>query len=115
MNRSEPPLGQSAATVLQRCSKESALDGVGRGVVYARQDVRVGVERRPDPRDGRARIVVSTEAGRRGIAAAAGILAGAEAGLAERMGEERLGSLVVMLEELGSVLAHTSNPSEVQE
>lgn len=69
------------------------------------------VERRPDPRDGRARIVVPTEAGRRGIAAAAGILAEAEADLAGRMGEERLGSLLAMLEELTDLLAQaTSSP-----
>lgn len=69
------------------------------------------VERRPDPRDGRARIVVPTEMGRGGIAAAARILAETEADLAERMGEEKLGSLVSMLEELSALLA----PCQVEE
>jgi MarR family transcriptional regulator, temperature-dependent positive regulator of motility len=68
------------------------------------------VERRPDPRDGRARIVVPTESGRGGIATAAGLLAEVEAELAERMGEERLESLVAMLGELGDLLAQTGSP-----
>ena len=69
------------------------------------------VERRPDPRDGRARIVVPTEAGRGGIAAAAGLLAKTEADLEERMGEEKLESLVVLLEELGAVLSGSVSSS----
>jgi len=62
------------------------------------------VERRPDPRDGRAKIVAPTEAGRRGIAAAAGRLAEIEADLRERMGKERLEELADSLEELADLL-----------
>ena len=67
------------------------------------------VERRPDPRDGRARIVLPTEAGRRGIATAAGLLAETEAGLAQRMGEEKLETLVALLEELSTLLAQATS------
>lgn len=69
------------------------------------------VERRPDPRDGRARIVVPTEAGREGIAAAAGLLAETEADLAERLGKEKLDSLVALLEELSILLAQAKSSS----
>ena len=73
------------------------------------------VERRPDPRDRRARIVVPTEAGRGGVAAAAGILADTEADLAERMGEERLESLVALLEELSTLLAQATSSSGIRQ
>jgi MarR family transcriptional regulator, temperature-dependent positive regulator of motility len=73
------------------------------------------VERRPDPRDGRARIVVPTEAGRGGIAAAAGILAEMEADMAERMGEEKLESLVDLLEELSTLLAQATSSSGIRQ
>ena len=63
------------------------------------------VERRPDPRDRRARIVVPTEAGRRGIGVAVELVAGVEEALAERMGEERLEGLAGALEELAALLA----------
>jgi MarR family transcriptional regulator, temperature-dependent positive regulator of motility len=69
------------------------------------------VERRPDPRDGRARIVVPTEAGREGIAAAAGLLAETEADLAERLGKEKLDSLVALLEDLSILLAQAKSSS----
>jgi MarR family transcriptional regulator, temperature-dependent positive regulator of motility len=72
------------------------------------------VERRPDPRDGRARIVVPTEAGREGIAAAAGLLAETEADLAERLGKEKLGSLVALLEELSILLAQAKSYSGIR-
>src|SRR5215212_8107329 len=52
------------------------------------------VERRADPRDGRAKIVVPTEKGRRGIEAAAERIAEIEAELEGRMGNERLEDLV---------------------
>ena len=58
------------------------------------------VARRPDPRDGRAKIVVSTQKGRRGIEAAAERLAEIEAELAGRMGSERLEELIALLAEL---------------
>ena len=63
------------------------------------------VERRPDPRDRRAKIVVYTEAGRRGIGVAAELVAKMEADLAERMGEGRLEELAGSLEELANLLA----------
>jgi DNA-binding MarR family transcriptional regulator len=62
------------------------------------------VERRPDPRDGRAKIVVPTEAGWRGIGAAAERLAEIEDALAGRMGEARFEGLVEALEELTALL-----------
>jgi MarR family transcriptional regulator, temperature-dependent positive regulator of motility len=72
------------------------------------------VERRPDPRDGRARIIVPTEAGREGIATAAGLLAEMEADLAERMGEERLESLVASLEELSTLVVQATSSSGIR-
>jgi DNA-binding MarR family transcriptional regulator len=73
------------------------------------------VLRRPDPRDGRARIVSLTEAGRRGIGTAAGRLAEIEDDLRERMGEESLerltgllAELTILLEEPGTARAATS-------
>lgn len=58
------------------------------------------VERRPDPRDGRARVVVPTERGRRIDAAADEVIAGIEAGYERRLGPEGLRSLRRALEEL---------------
>lgn len=75
---------------------------MGELVVYLER--RGYVERRPDPRDGRAKIVVPTEAGRRGIGAAAGRLAEIEAELRERMGEEWLEGLAGSLGELTALL-----------
>ena len=72
------------------------------------------VERRPDPRDGRARIVVLTESGRGGIAAAAGLLAETEADLAERMGKEKLESLVASLEGLSTLMAQATSSSGIR-
>jgi DNA-binding MarR family transcriptional regulator len=63
------------------------------------------VERRADPRDRRARMVVPTEKGRRGIEAAAERIAEIEAELARRMGNERLEELVGSLAELVTFLA----------
>ena len=62
------------------------------------------VERRPDPRDGRAKIVVPTEKGRRGIEAAAERIAEIEAELAGRMGKEGLEELIGSLAELRAIL-----------
>jgi hypothetical protein len=55
--------------------------------------------------------VVPTEAGREGIAAAAGLLAETEADLAERLGKEKLDSLVALLEELSILLAQAKSSS----
>lgn len=63
------------------------------------------VERRPDPRDRRARIVVPTEAGRRGIDAGIGVLVEVETTLADRMGEGRMEELAGSLGELTALLA----------
>jgi DNA-binding MarR family transcriptional regulator len=62
------------------------------------------VKRSPDPRDGRARIVSPTEAGRLGMGAAAGLLTEIEADLAGRMGEENLERLAGLLGELAHLL-----------
>lgn len=63
------------------------------------------VERRRDPRDGRARIVVSTEAGGQAVRVAAGRIAEIEGALAHRVGERRLIELHRLLTEVGRVLA----------
>lgn len=63
------------------------------------------VERRPDPRDGRAKIVVPTAKGRAGLATAGAKLAELEAGLARRMGERELARLTRLLTELRGLLA----------
>ena len=75
---------------------------MGELVVYLEE--RGYVERRPDPGDRRAKIVVPTERGRRGIGVAAGLLEAIEAAVAERMGGERLEELAGSLEELTAVL-----------
>jgi MarR family transcriptional regulator, temperature-dependent positive regulator of motility len=58
------------------------------------------VERCPDPRDGRAKIVVLTAKGRRGIEAAAELIAEIEGELARWMGKERLEVLTGSLADL---------------
>jgi DNA-binding MarR family transcriptional regulator len=60
------------------------------------------VERRPDPRDGRAKIVVFTAKGRRGIEVAAERIAGIEGELARWMGDKRLEDLAGSLADLGA-------------
>jgi MarR family transcriptional regulator, temperature-dependent positive regulator of motility len=78
-----------------RMTKQS----MGELVVYLEQ--RGYVERRPDPRDGRAKIVVLTEAGLRFAEAAVERVGEIEDALAERMGgQERLEGLAASLEEL---------------
>jgi MarR family transcriptional regulator, temperature-dependent positive regulator of motility len=69
------------------------------------------VERHPDPKDGRAKIVVSTEKGRRGIEAAAERLAEIETELAGRMGNERLEELIGLLANLRAILAEDEQTS----
>jgi MarR family transcriptional regulator, temperature-dependent positive regulator of motility len=58
------------------------------------------VERCPDPRDGRAKIVVLTAKGRRGIEAAAELIAEIEGELARWMGKERLEEITGSLADL---------------
>ncbi len=78
-----------------RMTKQS----MGELVVYLER--RGYVERLPDPRDGRAKIVVPTEAGLRWIEAVAERVGEIEDALAERMGgQERLEELAEALEEL---------------
>jgi MarR family transcriptional regulator, temperature-dependent positive regulator of motility len=69
------------------------------------------VERRPDPHDRRAKIVVFTETGRRGIGVATELVAKMEADLTECMGEGRLEELAGSLEELANLLAELA-PSQ---
>lgn len=83
------------------------------GELVAHLEERGYVRRRPDPRDGRARIVSPTEAGRRGIEAAAGRLAEIEADLGERMGEEKLEQLVRLLAELAAILKESGTARTV--
>jgi MarR family transcriptional regulator, temperature-dependent positive regulator of motility len=83
-----------------RMTKQS----MGELVVYLER--RGYVERLPDPRDGRARIVVWTEAGRRWTEAAAERLGEIEDALAERLGgQERLEELAGSLEGLMALSA----------
>jgi DNA-binding MarR family transcriptional regulator len=78
-----------------RMTKQS----MGELVIYLEQ--RGYVERRPDPRDGRAKIVVLTETGLRFIEAGVERAREVEDALAERMGgQERLEELAESLEEL---------------
>ena len=83
-----------------RMTKQS----MGELVIYLEQ--RGYVERRPDPRDGRAKIVVLTEAGLRFIEAGVERALEVEDALAERMGgQERLEELAESLEELMALSA----------
>jgi MarR family transcriptional regulator, temperature-dependent positive regulator of motility len=83
-----------------RITKQS----MGELVVYLER--RGYVERRPDPRDGRAKIVVLTEAGLRWIEAAVERVGEIEDALAERMGgQERLEELADSLAEVLSLSA----------
>ena len=66
------------------------------------------VERRPDPRDGRAKIVLLTEAGQRFVEAVTERVAEMEVALAERMGRERMEDLAASLEELQVLLVELS-------
>ena len=75
---------------------------MGELVVYLEE--RGYIERRPDPRDGRAKIVVLTEKGQRGIEASAERIAEIEAELARWMGKERLEGLIGSLADLTAVL-----------
>lgn len=78
-----------------RMTKQS----MGELVVYLER--RGYVERLPDPRDGRAKVVVLTEAGLRFAQAAVERVGQIEDALAERMGgQERLEGLAASLEEL---------------
>jgi DNA-binding MarR family transcriptional regulator len=81
------------------------------GELVAYLEERGYVERRPDPRDGRAKIVVSTEKGRRGIEVAAERIAEIEAELVGRMGNERLEELIGSLVKLTAILAEQEQTS----
>ncbi len=74
------------------------------GELVAYLEERGYIERRPDPRDGRAKIVVLTEKGQRAIEAAAERIAEIEAELARGMGKERLERLIGSLADLTAVL-----------
>lgn len=66
------------------------------------------VERRPDPRDRRAKIVLLTKAGRQFVDAVTERVAQMEAALAQRMGRERLEDLAASLEDLQVLLVELS-------
>lgn len=85
-------------------AEEAGMTQQSMGELVAYLERRGYVERRPDPRDRRARIVLPTEAGRRGIDAGTGLLVEVEATLAERMGEGRLEELAGSLGELTALL-----------
>jgi DNA-binding MarR family transcriptional regulator len=82
-------------------AEEARMTKQSMGELVAYLERRGYVERLPDPRDGRARIVVWTEAGLQWAEAAAERLREIEDALAERMGgQERLEELADSLEEL---------------
>jgi DNA-binding MarR family transcriptional regulator len=82
-------------------AEEARMTKQSMGELVAYLERRGYVERLPDPRDGRARMVVWTEAGLRWSEAAAERLGEIEDALAERMGgQERLEELAGSLEEL---------------
>lgn len=58
------------------------------------------VERRPDPRDGRAKLICLTDAGWAAMRAARGVIAGIEADWAQRVGAERFEATAQVLDEL---------------
>jgi DNA-binding MarR family transcriptional regulator len=58
------------------------------------------VERRPDPSDGRAKLICITDAGRQAMRTARGIIAGIEADYAQRVGPERFEAAAQTLDEL---------------
>ena len=58
------------------------------------------LERRPDPRDGRAKLIRPTRKGRRALAAALRAVEEIERDYAERLGIERFDQLVLALHEL---------------
>jgi DNA-binding MarR family transcriptional regulator len=62
------------------------------------------VERVPDPRDGRAKLVRSTDRGRDVYAIAREVLADVDARLTERLGEAKLRRLRALLAELDAAL-----------
>jgi MarR family transcriptional regulator, temperature-dependent positive regulator of motility len=83
-------------------AEEARMTKQSMGELVAYLERRGYVERLPDPRDGRARIVVWTEAGLRWAEAAAERLGEIEDALAERLGgqerlEELAGSLDVLM------------------
>lgn len=58
------------------------------------------VERRPDPRDGRAKLICLTDAGWAAMRTAREVIAGIEADWAQRVGPERFESAAGVLDEL---------------
>ena len=62
------------------------------------------VERVPDPRDGRAKLVRATERGRDVFAVARELMAEIEERLADRLGEAKLRQLRALLQELDAAL-----------
>src|SRR5215212_10239181 len=87
-------------------AEEARMTKQSMGELVAYLERRGYVERLPDPRDGRARIVVWTEAGLRWAEAAAERLEEIEDALAERLGgQERLEELAGSLEDLMALSA----------
>ena len=82
-------------------AQEARMTKQSMGELVAYLERRGYVERLPDPRDGRAKIVVLAEAGQRWVEAAVERVGEIEDALAERMGgQERLEELADSLEEL---------------
>jgi MarR family transcriptional regulator, temperature-dependent positive regulator of motility len=87
-------------------AEEARMTKQSMGELVAYLERRGYVERLPDPRDGRARIVVWAEAGLRWAEAAAERLGEIEDALAQRLGgQERLEELAGSLEELMALSA----------
>jgi DNA-binding MarR family transcriptional regulator len=72
--------------------------------LVARLEAHGYVERVPDPRDGRAKLVRATDRGREVYAIAREMMSEVEARLAERLGEAKLRRLRALLAELDAAL-----------
>lgn len=64
------------------------------------------VERRPDPSDGRAKLICLTDAGWEAMRIARGVIAAIEADYAERVGAERFEAAAETLDDLLCSLSH---------
>ncbi len=92
---------QPAGSRVTELAEEARMTKQSMGELVVYLERRGYVERLPDPRDGRAKIVVLTEAGLRFAEAAVERVGEIEDALAERMGgQERLEGLADWLEEL---------------
>jgi DNA-binding MarR family transcriptional regulator len=103
-------MGEEGSRVTE-LAEEAGMTKQSMGELVDYLEERGYVERHPDPRDGRAKIVVLTEKRRRGIDAAAKGLAEIETELAGQVGKERLEELIGLLVNLRAILAEQEQTS----